>query len=172
VQKDVPVYTPMPTPAPRRMRSIDDPIEEEPVVSPKRGLVRDFVVAVCVITPLIIFYPWLEVYLPDDVRSNIATVTGGLLGTSGSSYTAPQVPAAAPPAKPAAPRKMAIVNHAANLRATPGAKGEVVLTLPRGVSVRIIEERGNWTLVETVANSAKEKAQQGFVFGSYLKSSP
>ncbi len=164
VQSDVPM------PAPRRMRSIDDPIEEEPVVSSKRGLMRDFVVAVCVITPLIFFYPHLEMYLPDDVRSNIATVTGGLLG--GVAYTAPPIRAAAPPAKPTVERKMAVVNHAANLRATSGAKGAVVLTLPRGAEVRIIEERGNWTLVETVAKNEKEKPQQGFVFSSYLKSNP
>ena len=164
VQSDVPM------PAPRRMRSIDDPIEEEPVVSSKRGLMRDFVVAVCVITPLIFFYPRLEMYLPDDVRSNIATVTGGILG--GIAYTAPPIRAAAPPAKPTVERKMAVVNHAANLRATPGVKGAVILTLPRGAAVRIIEERGNWTLVEIVAKNEKEKPQQGFAFSSYLKSNP
>ncbi|HYS44816.1 MAG TPA: hypothetical protein VEM35_00165, partial [Rhizomicrobium sp.] len=44
-------------------RNIADPDEEVPASS-KRGLVRDFVVAVCVIMPVIFFYPRLEIYLP------------------------------------------------------------------------------------------------------------
>jgi len=157
-----------PTPQPRRMRSIDDPIEEEPVVSSKRGLVRDFVVAVCVLAPVIFFYPRLEAYLPDEVRTNIAVVTGGLLG--GGAEPARQTQVAAPPAKPIIKPKTAIVNHAANVRATAGAKGTVIVTLPHGASVTVLEQHGNWTLIETIVKDGKP--QRGFVFGSYLKINP
>jgi hypothetical protein len=158
----------VPMPQQRRMRSIDDPIEEEPVVGSKRGLVRDFVVAVCVIAPVIFFYPRLEAYLPDEVRTNIAVVTGGLLG--GGAEPARQTQAAAPPAKPVIKPKTAIVNHAANVRATAGSKGAVVVTLPRGASVTVLEQHGNWTLIETIAKDTKP--QRGFVFSSYLKGKP
>ncbi len=162
VQNDVPASQP------RRMRTIDDPIEEEPVVNSKRGLVRDFVVAVCVLAPVIFFYPRLEVYLPDEVKTNIAVVTGGLLGSSVE--PARQTQAAAPPLQAVVKPKMAIVNHAANVRATAGAKGAIIVTLPRGASVTVLEQHGNWTLIETIVKDAKP--QRGFVFSSYLKNKP
>ena len=159
-----PIYAPAPAPIQRMMRSIDDPVPQQADVSAKRGLVRDFIVAVCVITPLIFFYPRLEAYLPDEVRANIAAVTGGFWGAA----PAPQPQAAAPAAPPVAARKTATVNHAANMRATPGSKGAVTMTLPKGTAVTIVEQRGNWTLVEIAPKTATDKPQQGFVFGAYL----
>jgi hypothetical protein len=148
-------------------RNIADPDEEQATGS-KRSLVRDFVVAVCVITPVIFFYPRLEIYLPDDLRANITAMTGGLLGTGAG--PAPQTQAAAPPTPPVAKPRTATVNHAVNLRATPATKGAVVLTLQRGAPVSVLERRGNWTLVEVPAKTGKPL--QGFVFGSYLTDQP
>ena len=143
-------------------RNIADPDEEVPASS-KRGLVRDFVVAVCVIMPVIFFYPRLEIYLPDDVRTNIAAMTGGLLGPATAS--APQTQAvAAPPPVPKLPTAM--VNHAVNVRATPATKGTVVLTLQRGAAVSILKPQGNWTFVEIPSKTGKPL--QGFVYSSYL----
>jgi hypothetical protein len=152
------------------MRSIGGAAEEEPNVSAKRGLVRDFIVAVCVIMPIIFFCPRLEAYLPDDVRANITAMTGGLLG--GAAAPAAQTQAAAPVAPPVAARKTAIVNHAANMRAAPGSKGAVVVTVPKGAAVTIVERRGNWTLVEIAPKTPTEKPQQGFLFGAYLTGNP
>ena len=73
--------------------------------------------AMCVIPPVIFFYPRLEGYLPDEVRANITAVTGGLLG--GGGVPAPPTQAAPAPAQPAAQLKTASVNHAANVRAMP-----------------------------------------------------
>jgi len=148
-------------------RNLADPGEEDVAASKKRGLVRDFVVAVCVITPIIFFYPWLEVYLPTEVRTGITSMTGGLLGT-GAPPALP-IQAAAPPAPPAVKQQTAIVSRAVNLRATAATTGAVVLTLQRGAPVTVLERRGNWTLVEVPSKDGKTKALQGFVYGSYLK---
>jgi hypothetical protein len=148
-------------------RNLADPGEEDVAASRKRGLVRDFIVAVCVITPVIFFYPWLEVYLPVEVRTNITSMTGGLLGT-GAPPALP-IQAAAPPAPPAVKQQTTIVSRAVNLRATAATTGAVVLTLQRGVPVTVLERRGNWTLVEVPSKDGKTKALQGFVYSSYLK---
>jgi len=166
----MPIHVPAPAPVQRMMRSIGGDVEDEPNVSAKRGLVRDFIVAVCVITPIIFFYPRLEAYLPDEVRADIAAVTGGLLG--GGAAPAAQSQAAAPAAAPVATRKTATVNHAANMRATPGSKGAVAVTLPKGVAVTVVEQRGNWTLVEIAPKTPTQRPQQGFVFGAYLTGNP
>jgi hypothetical protein len=148
-------------------RNLADPGEEDVAASKKRGLVRDFVVAVCVITPILFFYPWLEVYLPEEVRTSITSMTGSLLGT-GAPPALP-IQAAAPPAPPVVKQQTAIVSRAANLRATAATTGAVVLTLQRGAPVTVLERRGNWTLVEVPSKDGKTKALQGFVYGSYLK---
>jgi hypothetical protein len=152
---------------PELERNLSDPDEEDVAANRKRGLVRDFIVAVCIITPIIFFYPWLEVYLPADVRTNITSMTGGLLGT-GAPPALPSQPAA-PPAPPAVKQPTATISRAVNLRATAATTGAVVLTLQRGVPVTVLERRGNWTLVEVPSKNAKTKALQGFVYGSYLK---
>ena len=148
-------------------RNLADPGEEDVAAGKKRGLVRDFIVAVCVITPIIFFYPWLEVYLPVEVRTSITSMTGGLLGTS--AVPALPIQAAAPPAPPAVKQQTVTVSRAVNLRATAATTGAVVLTLQRGVPVTVLERRGNWTLVEVPSKDGKTKALQGFVYGSYLK---
>jgi hypothetical protein len=49
----------------------------------------------------------------------------------------------------------------------PSAKGDTVATLPRNATVTVVEQRGNWTLVEIPAPDGG-KPQQGWVFNSYL----
>jgi hypothetical protein len=149
-------------------RNIADSDEEEAPTGSKRGLVRDFVVAVCVIAPVIFFYPRLEIYLPDELRASITTMTGGLLGTGATPV--PLTQAAAPPALPVPKLQIAQVGRAVNLRATAATTGAVVLTLQRGAPVNVLKRQGNWTFVEVPAKIGKPL--QGFVYSSYLNDPP
>ena len=42
--------------------------------------------------------------------------------------------------------------------------------MPSNTGITVLEQHGNWTLIETVAKDAKP--QRGFVFSSYLKGKP
>jgi len=50
-----------------------------------------------------------------------------------------------------------------NIRATPGTDGAVSFSLPRGVSVNLIESQGGWSLVET------SDGRRGWAFDRYLQ---
>jgi len=139
--------------------------EEPEINGNRRTLVRDCLLVVGLVVPLILFYPWLAAYLPDGVRTNIASVTGGLL----SAGSAP--PVAVHPATPApqpAQHPTTTVSKAVNVRATPAVKGTVVVTLQKGASVSVLEQQGNWTHVEVPAKTAADKPAQGWVYSTYL----
>ena len=141
--------------------------EEETTDSNKRALIRDFLVVIAVVVPVILFYPWFAGYLPEGIRGNLATVTGGLLSAGEEHTVAPH--AAAPVAAPAAVERPTIsVSRSVNVRATPATKGVVLLTLPKGGALIVLEQSGNWTHVEIPAKDAGAKAQQGWVFTANL----
>jgi len=142
--------------------------ETEAPVSAKQTLMRDFLMAMAVIVPVILAYPWFANYLPESVRTNLATVTGGVLST-GNERPPATVPAAAPAPAPAAIARPTIsVSRSVNVRATPATKAAVLLTLPKGGSLIVLEQSGNWTHVEIPAKVAGAKAQQGWVFTANL----
>jgi uncharacterized protein YgiM (DUF1202 family) len=57
----------------------------------------------------------------------------------------------------------------AKVRATAAAKATVVVTLQKGASLIVLEQQGNWTHVEVPAPDGAGKAQQGWVYSSYLE---
>jgi SH3-like domain-containing protein len=140
--------------------------EAETTGSNKHALVRDFLVVMAVVVPAILFYPWFAGYLPEDIRSNLATVTGGLLSTGEERPAVPH--AAALAAAPVVERPTISLGRSVNVRATPATKGAVLLTLPKGGLLIVLEQSGNWTHVEIPAKDAGVKAQQGWVFSANL----
>ncbi len=150
----------------RRFAGPSDEQEEAPR-NAKSSLLRDFAIMVGVLVPVILAYPYVAVYLPDSVRSGIATVTGGLLSVRVEPVPAPP-PSAAP--APAAPRPTAAVTRSANIRNAPATTGAILVTLPRDSVVVVLKVEGSWTQVEIPANDTTSKPQQGWVFSTYLKS--
>ncbi|HKQ45067.1 MAG TPA: hypothetical protein VJS47_06720 [Rhizomicrobium sp.] len=146
-------------------KALDMAAEED--TGAERSLVREFFIVVCVVAPVFLFYPYLEGYLPDNVRIAVHSMTGGLLGNV--AYAPPVQLAVAPPPPPAVKRPTAIVARSANLRALPAVKGSVVATLERGTPIAVLGQNGNWTEVETRPGDAKTKALRGFVYSTYLK---
>jgi Bacterial SH3 domain len=59
----------------------------------------------------------------------------------------------------------AVVVRDVNVRASPSTTAPIVSTLPHGVEVAMIEQRGNWTLVLTEGSSPR----RGWVYRSFLK---
>jgi len=144
----------------------DEP--EETQDGGKRTMVREFAIMVGVLVPAILAYPYLAGYLPDGVRSGIATVTGGLL-SAGVERAAPPPQAVVPPPRVIV-HPTAIVTRTAKVRATPAVTAATVVTLPRDAVVNVLEQRGNWTFVEIPAQAGAANPQQGWIFNAYLKS--
>jgi N-acetylmuramoyl-L-alanine amidase len=97
-------------------------------------------------------------------------MTGGLLSTSDNPPPAPRHSVIVPAPGPAAidTRPTTTVNRAANVRAMPSTKSGTILTLARNAKVTVLQQQGNWTLVEIPAQGAAGNAQQGWVFSPYL----
>jgi len=129
-------------------------------------LLRDAIVVMAVVMAAILFWPRLEIYLPDEWRYQIDTLTSGL-PVAVRQAPAP-APAAAPQPQPATQPETATVTKAVNMRADASVAGDVVLTLPRGVGVVVLERRGNWTRVGYDAVDGTGQ-KQGWVFNTYLK---
>ncbi|HET7084589.1 MAG TPA: SH3 domain-containing protein [Rhizomicrobium sp.] len=140
--------------------------EEAPAPSAKKTLIRDFLLVMAVALPAILFYPWFAGYLPDGARTTIASVTGGVLsaGTEHPAVTHAVQPAPAPVVQ----RPSITVSRAIKLHATPATKGTVVLSLPKGGTLTVLEQSGAWTKVEVPAKDGKP--QQGWVYSSSLAS--
>ena len=145
-----------------------DEVQEEPQANAgaKRTIIRDCLLVAGLVVPLILFYPWIAAYLPNNVQSGIASMTGGLLSAGTDKPVA--VRAAPPPAAAPVQRPTATVAKSAKLRTTPAVKGTAVVTLPKGASVVVLEQQGSWTHVEVPAKDAASKPQQGWVYSSYL----
>src|SRR5262249_22869443 len=109
-----------------------EPEEPETNAGSKKTLVRDCLLVIGLVVPLILFYPWIAAYRQDNVRTSVASMTGGLLSVDTAPPPVTQ-PAAA--AAPAVQRPTATVSKSVNVRATPAVKGTVVVTLQKGASV-------------------------------------
>ena len=81
----------------------------------------------------------------------------------------PPSPAKVAPAKVAPPPDMAVVVRDVNLRANPSNTAAVISALSRGVKLRIVDKRDNWTLVQADGNGSDVKTRLGWVYGSFLK---
>jgi hypothetical protein len=131
------------------------PTAEKPA---SRHYGRDIAVAAALAASAIVFYPRIAAFVPG-------------MGTMFSNAPAP-VAADAPAPAPAAKQNMAVVNHAANVRAGPSSTAEIVSTLQRGLKVASLEQRGNWTLVEFAADNGKSESRQGWVYSSFVEAAP
>jgi len=141
--------------------------EETNAQAKKKGLIRDCIVVAAIVIPLIVVYPWIAVYLPDQVRSGISFATAGLLSVEVVEPPAPHAPAKKPAPAPQVALPTAIATRVLNVHATPASKGTVLLSLQKNASVVILETQGSWTRVEVPAE-AGGKPQQGWVFSAYL----
>ena len=120
-----------------------------------RHPIRDLVLVVSLAASAIAFYPLAAHFLPE---------TGPIFGA----------PAPVDSPKPVSPQvaeqSLAVVTHAANIRAEPSTEGAIITTLQRGVNVAVIEHRGNWTLVRIDRENGKAESRQGWVYSSFLNS--
>jgi hypothetical protein len=136
------------------------------VVQSERSLVRDVVVVVGAVMALALIYFNIEAFLPEYLRIPPPTTT-----TEGSDpaivSTAPERPAPAPVSSIA--RDTASVTRGVNLRAGPSTAADVVVKLPPGVDVEVIEQSGNWTRVQIRDKHDPSKLQQGWIYNSYIK---
>jgi len=126
--------------------------EERPAGRSKMSLLRDFGIAVCCITPLILLYPHAKSFVHEFMSDD------------------PPAPLAAAPAKlpPAvAKARMATVVRGVNLRKTASAKADVVFTLKKGAEVEILSRSGKWTEVGVKGQDGAQT--RGWVFNTYLQ---
>jgi len=148
----------------------DVPVEEEQTAREmkRKGLIRDCIVVSAIVIPLVLFYPSIAVYLPQEVRDGIATATGGLLSVE---VVQPAVPHARPRKSlppPKSERPTAIASRAMNVHASAASKGVVILSLQRKASVVVLGKRGNWTQIEVPAGVGGQP-RQGWVWSAYLQ---
>ena len=118
----------------------------------KKALLRDFCIAVCCITPLILFYPrlmsFVHEFMSDDPPAPIAAAT-------------PKSPPAV------AKARMATVVRSVNMRKTASAKADVVFTLKKGAAVEILSISGKWT--EVGVKGQDGAGARGWVYNTYLQ---
>jgi len=126
---------------------------------PKKHTVRDICIVGALATAVFLFYPYVLPYLPQSVRANIVSFTGGLGPVGGASGESPSPNASG----------HAVVARDVNLRSGPSATAKVVSTLPRGTKLTTLEHKGNWTSVEVESDKPNAKSVQGWVFDSFLK---
>jgi hypothetical protein len=135
----------------------------------RKGLIRDCIVVSAIIIPLVLFYPSIAVYLPQEVRDGIATATGGLLRVE---VVQPAV-LHAPPGKslppPKSERQIAVASRAMNVHASPGSKGAVILSLQKKASVVVRGKRGDWTEIEVPPAGGAGQPRRGWVWSAYLQ---
>jgi hypothetical protein len=134
----------------------------------RKGLIRDCIVVSAIIIPLVLFYPSIAVYLPQEVRDGIATATGGLLRVEVVQPAVPHAPArkSLPPTR--SERLTAIARRAMNVHASPGSKGVVIISLQKKASVVVLGKRSNWTEIEVPAEGVGQP-RRGWVWSAYLQ---
>jgi len=142
--------------------------EPEEDTAAKSTLIRDCLLVAGLVVPLILFYPWIGAQLPENVQATISSVTGGMLSTPNNQPAPVTAPAPRPAAAAPVQRPTITLSKSVNVRETAAVKGTLVVTLPKGASVVVLEQQGNWTRVEVPAKDATGKAQQGWVYSSNL----
>jgi hypothetical protein len=65
---------------------------------------------------------------------------------------------------------LAVALRDVNVRAAPSTEAKILSTLPRGVKVATIEQRGSWSLIEIEGAGRDTRPRQGWVYNSLLKS--
>ncbi len=148
----------------RDLRVARDEVAKENDQQPRseRRLFVDGLLAAALAVAVVILYP--------SVAPTLAAYWPGMFGQTtvnaivAAPFHAPQSARPIPP--PAPPVHVDVTVRGANVRAAPSATADIVTTLPRGTNVTRLEQRGNWVRVQ-VANGGK--AQQGWVYGQYLK---
>jgi hypothetical protein len=128
--------------------------EEQAAGRSKMTLLRDFAIAVCCITPLILIYPkvtsFVHEFMSDDEPEALV----------------------AAPAKTALPKAVATVQmttvvRGVNMRKTASAKADVVFTLKKGAKVEILSTAGKWT--EVGVKDQDGAGARGWVYSTYLQ---
>jgi hypothetical protein len=128
--------------------------EQQAAGRSKMSLLRDFCIAVCCITPLILFYPrvtsFVHAFMSDDAP----------------------VPIVAAPARSAVPQaaakaRTATVVRGVNMRQKPAATAAVVFTLKKGAKVEILSTSGKW--IEVGVKGQNGAGARGWVFSTYLQ---
>ena len=142
--------------------------EDEGGEDKKKGLIRDCILVAAVVIPIILFYPWVAVYLPDPVRDGIATATGGLLSVEIEKPVVKHVAPKKPVPVPQVSRPTGIASRVLNVRETPATTATVLVSLQKGASVQLLEKQGNWTRIEVPADGPTQ-ARQGWVWSAYLQ---
>ncbi len=147
---------------PRAAAELDD---GQKVIQSERSLVRDAVVVMGVVMTFFLIYFRVDAFLPEYLRITQPTIaTEGSVPAVGS--TAPQKPAPAPASS--MEHDTASVTRGVNLRAGPSTVADVIAALPLGVVVEKIEQRGNWTRVQTRGKGDPSKPLQGWIYDSYM----
>ncbi|MFZ1005981.1 MAG: SH3 domain-containing protein, partial [Candidatus Sulfotelmatobacter sp.] len=147
---------------PRAAAELDD---EQQVIQSERSLVRDAVVVMGVVMTFFLIYFRVDAFLPEYLRIAQPTIaTENSVPAVGSA--APQKPA--PALASSMEHDTAIVTRGVNLRAGPSTAADVIAALPRGVAVEKIEQRGNWTRVQTRGKRDPSKPLQGWMYNSYI----
>jgi hypothetical protein len=147
------------------LRDFQNEEEKAPGREKSKGLIRDCILVVAIVIPLVLFYPWIAVYLPQGVRDGIATATGGLMSVEIVQPAVSKKPL--PPPRPVRPT--AIASRVLNIHASPALKGAVILSVRKNASVVVLEKQGNWSKIESPADGGG-KLLQGWVWSAYLQS--
>ena len=128
--------------------------EDQATGRSKLTLLRDFCIAVCCITPLILFYPkvtsFVQAFMSDDEAETLVAA-----------------PAKAALPQTAAKARMTTVVRGVNMRKTASAKADVVFTLKKGAQVEILSASGKWT--EVGVKDPNGAATRGWVYSTYLR---
>jgi hypothetical protein len=130
-------------------------------------LVRDIALAGVLAASAIIFYPRIAALVPESSRPNIAAIAAGLK----SVFNGPAVVARSPmlASHDVAAQPLAVVVHAANLRARSSASASIISTLRLGAEVATIQRQGNWTLVRVDDKNNHAGSRLGWVYSAFLK---
>jgi len=149
-----------------RIRNYREEAEQELEARSPRHFLRDGIAAACLAILVMVFYPRIEPLILGSPApaSSPAPADAGVPSGSGAPSVAPA------PASPAiVEQPLAVVIHAANVRAGPSGAADVIATLQLGVKVAIVEQRGNWTLIQINGESGDLKPPQGWVYSPFLK---
>jgi hypothetical protein len=137
---------------------------EDEEKKPESHLVRDFILVFGVVTLGCLGY-FFGPTLVSAVDLQVPSLTGLFSANDedqGTSVPTPPVPVQPP--KPDHPQ--AVVIRDVNLRAAPSTSADVIAALKQGMTVAVLDRRGNWDQVEIVIPG--EASRRGWAYGSYL----
>ncbi|HEX3754892.1 MAG TPA: SH3 domain-containing protein [Rhizomicrobium sp.] len=140
------------------------PLEPEEPQRPRgsSSLLREGVIVMVLAAAAILFYPRLVSLLPENWQYDLYTLT-----QSHEPRVANATTGTAPVMKIAAAKaQTAVLTRGANVRAAPSGSAAVISSLPHGTHVTVIDQHGNWTLVETAAASGQPA--RGWVYSAFL----